>query len=122
MVVDLRLVVVDDNSFVLGALTGVLSRDGIEVVGVATNSADAITVVRSAHPDLVLVDVGLGVDDGFELAARLAAPDGGPPVVLMSSRSESDLRELVDGSPAIGFLTKSQLSAAALVDCYRRSR
>jgi DNA-binding NarL/FixJ family response regulator len=64
----------------------------------------------------VLVDVSLGEESGFELARRLV--DGqvppGPTVILISTRSEADLADLVALSPAAGFLSKSELSAVAI--------
>jgi CheY-like chemotaxis protein len=120
--VALRLVVIDDNRAFLRAATRLLEGEGQTVLGVASTGEDGVALVAAARPELVLLDVELGEDDGFDVARRIAALADGPPVLLISSRSETDLRELVSHSPAIGFLTKSQLSAAALGEYYRRSR
>jgi len=120
--VTLRLVVIDDNRAFLDAATRLLESEGLAVVGVASSGDEGIALVASTTADLVVLDVELGDDDGFDVARRIAATGQLPPVVLISSRSESDLREVLSDSPAIGFLTKSQLSAAALDECYRRSR
>jgi DNA-binding NarL/FixJ family response regulator len=57
----------------------------------------------------------LGQESGFELARRLAAADSGrPAVILISTLSEADFRELIEDAPVAGFVPKSQLSALAI--------
>ena len=63
----------------------------------------------------MLVDIELAGESGFDVARRLVEHDrDGPPVILVSTHAEEDLAELVDESPAIGFLPKASLSAAAI--------
>ena len=107
----IRCVIVDDNSAFLKAARRLLERQGVDVVGVATTSAEAVACIASTAPDVVLVDVGLGEESGFDLARRL---DGSTAVVLISTQSEADLEELVAETPAVGFVSKADLSASAL--------
>jgi DNA-binding NarL/FixJ family response regulator len=88
----------------------------LTVVGVASNSAEALRQVRSLGPDVILVDIGLGDESGFELARLLAQDDqaGGAEVILISAHAEADYAELIAESPAAGFLVKSELSARAI--------
>ncbi len=87
------------------------------MVGVASNSAEALRQARALRPDVILVDIGLGDESGFDLA-RLLARDGqgggGGEVILISARAETDCTELIAESPAAGFLVKSELSAQAI--------
>ncbi|MEW2513364.1 hypothetical protein [Streptomyces sp. NPDC046870] len=64
----------------------------------------------------MLVDVGLGAESGLELTRRLHGATGPspPPVVLVSNHAEEDYGELVQKSPAVGFLAKSGLSGGAI--------
>ncbi len=112
----LRLLIVDDNAQFLRAAQELLEQEGMTVVGIASTSAEALERVDALRPDVTLVDVDLGEESGFELARRLADARAGepPPVVLISTYAEQDLRELIDASPTVGFLSKSQLSAAAI--------
>jgi DNA-binding NarL/FixJ family response regulator len=67
------------------------------------------------RPEVVLVDVSLGEESGLELAGRLVADfDHGATIILISTRSESDLADLVAASGAAGFLSKAELSADAI--------
>jgi DNA-binding NarL/FixJ family response regulator len=70
--VPIRSLIVDDNPLFLEGATDLLNREGLDVVGVASTSAEAIRLVRELRPDVILVDVFLGDEDGFELARKLS--------------------------------------------------
>jgi CheY-like chemotaxis protein len=111
----LRCLLVDDNEAFLEAASLLLEREGVTVVGVASSIAEALRQARALRPDVILVDIGLGEESGFDLA-RLLAQDGrggqgvGAEVILISTGAEADYSELIDESPAAGFLAKSELS------------
>lgn len=117
----LRVLIVDDNRQFLAAASDVLERDGATVVGLASTSAEALRLTDELQPDVVLVDIDLGDESGFELAKRLAAAAGAR-VVLISVYPESELAELVAASPAVGFLSKSELSATTIANVLRNRR
>jgi DNA-binding NarL/FixJ family response regulator len=112
----LRCLIVDDSEQFLRAASSSLGRNGIAVVGTATSSATALDQVAKLRPNVVLVDVGLGDESGFDLTMRLvdAFPYLASRVVLISTRTEDDYGELVDASPAAGFIPKSELSPSAV--------
>ena len=86
------------------------------VVGVASSIAGALRQARALRPEVILVDIGLGDESGFDLA-RILAQDGqggGADVILISTGAEVDYRDLIDESPAAGFLPKPELSARAI--------
>lgn len=113
--VSVRCLIVDDNRAFLEASRTLLEREGLVVAGFASTSAAALRVVETLRPDVVLVDVSLGEESGFELARRLAVGDAhGAAVILISTHSEADLADLVAASPADGFLSKSELSGDAI--------
>ncbi len=73
-------------------------------------SPQALGQARALRPDLILVDIGLGDESGFDLARLLARDDLAAEVILISTGAEADYAELIDDSPAAGFLPKSDLS------------
>jgi CheY-like chemotaxis protein len=114
--VSIRCLLVDDNDAFLESASVLLQREGLTVVAVASNSAEALRQARALRPDVILVDIGLGEESGFDLA-RLLDQDGqggGAEVILISARAEADYAELIADSPAAGFLVKSDLSAQAI--------
>src|SRR4051812_22660958 len=104
----LTCLIVDDSPPFLDAARQLLADDGITVVGFAATSAQAVDEALARRPGVALVDVDLGTESGVDVAQRLARlPDGGPPVVLISAESGSELAELVDASGALGFVSKT---------------
>src|SRR6185437_9091127 len=91
--VPIRCVIVDDNSFFLDGAADLLRREGMDVVGIASNGVDAIRLVEELRPD----------------------------VTLVSTHSEEDLADLIAASPALGFVPKTRLSAKTILDTLERA-
>jgi DNA-binding NarL/FixJ family response regulator len=114
----MRCVIVDDNAFFLDTAADLLTREGLDVVGVASNAAEAIRLVTELQPDVTLVDVDLGEESGFDLTRDLHDLS---PVILVSTHAEEDLAQLIAESPALAFVPKARLSAQAIVDVLERA-
>ena len=112
----LRCLIVDDSPRFLDAARGLLERQGITVVGVATNGAEALERAEELQPDVTLLDIDLGGESGLELARRLHRESGPAPLrlILISTHAEQDYADLIAASPAVGFLPKTALSAGAI--------
>jgi CheY-like chemotaxis protein len=111
----LTCLIVDDSLEFFEAARQLLGDDGLTVVGFAATSDEAVDQASALHPDVALVDIDLGAERGFDVARRLAGlPGGGPPVILISAESGSELAELVDASAAHGFVSKTDLSGDAI--------
>jgi DNA-binding NarL/FixJ family response regulator len=108
--VQIRCLIVDDNEPFLGAARLLLEREGVAVVGVATTSAEALRLEGELRPDVVLVDIRLGEESGFDLARRLSGT-----VILISTHVQSEYAEEVAASPAAGFIPKARLSASEVL-------
>ena len=81
----------------------------------ASSSQEALLCAEELRPDVALVDVYLGDESGFEVARRLVEANGARgPVILISTYPESEFADLLADSPAVGFLSKSQLSRRAI--------
>ena len=120
--VSLRCLIVDDNALFLEGAADLLRREGLDVIGVASNSAQAIQLVSELRPDVTLVDIDLGDEDGFELAQQLSdISAASSKVILVSTHAEEDLAHLIEGSPALGFIAKARLSAQAIRDTLERA-
>ncbi len=111
-----RMLVVDDHEGFRAVARALLESEGLRVVGEAGDGRRAVAAARQLAPDLVLLDVHLPDLDGFEVSRLLALLPIPPVVVLTSSRSVADLRRRIDDSPVAGFVTKDQLSSAALLE------
>ena len=111
-----RCLLVDDNEAFLQTASVLLEREGVTVAGVASSIAHALGQARALRPDLILVDIGLGGESGFDLARLLARDTHGAAadVILISTAAEADYADLIQASPAAGFLAKSDLSLRSI--------
>ena len=109
------VLIVDDHAGFRASARRLLEAEGYEVIGEAVDGAGAVDAASLLSPDLVLLDVALPDFDGFEVARRLTATPGGPQIVLTSSRDWSALPDLVVSCGARGFVSKADLSGAALM-------
>ena len=102
----LRLVLIEDHAALREGLELLLGRDGCEVVGAAGTAAEGQRLVQDLAPDVALVDIRLGDDDGIDLTRRLLAQDAERRIVLYTGSSDEDL--LFDGldSGAQGYALK----------------
>jgi DNA-binding NarL/FixJ family response regulator len=108
-----RCLIVDDDDGFLDVARDLLEREQIDVVGVATNSAIAIRLMASARPDVMLIDVNLGDESGFDLVDSISGADGPPTLILISTYTLDDYLDLpVPGAAA--FVRKSDLSGTAI--------
>jgi len=106
----MRFLIVDDSQDFLSSARRLLDSQGVEVVGVATSSSEAIPLVRQLEPDIALIDVDLGDEDGIALARELkrVAPD--TRTILISAHALDDL-DLTDAGADVAFLHKAELGA-----------
>jgi CheY-like chemotaxis protein len=112
----MRCLIVDDSADFADAARGLLECQGVSVVGVASTVAEALRYFEELRPDVTLVDINLGGESGFEVAEQLHR-GGGPtplPVILISTHAAQDFADMIETSTAVGFLSKSSLSAAAI--------
>ena len=116
------VLIVDDHPSFRATARLLLEVEGYDVVGEARDGREAIAQSNLLHPDLVLLDVNLPDMDGFQVASRLTAGNGGatpPAVILISSRDSSDFGSLVADSGARGFIPKADLSGDSLAALLR---
>jgi CheY-like chemotaxis protein len=114
----MRCVIVDDSADFVDAARRLLEHDGVTVVGAASTSAEALRCFEELRPDVILVDVNLGGESGFELAEQLhrSGLPTSPPVILISTHAEQDFADMIATSPAIGFVAKINLTPDAIRD------
>ncbi len=113
------LLIVDDHAGFRRIARMLLEQAGFEVIGETATSAAATSAVRALHPDVMLLDVQLPDISGFETAKALQAEERPPRIVLISSRTAADYAGAIEGSPALGFITKSELTGPRLTALLR---
>lgn len=107
----MRCLVIDDNVSFLMAMRYLLERDGVEVLGMASTGGEAVECAGRLRPDVILLDVRLGNESGFDIAERLkATADWRPAIILVSTHAEDELAGRMPADRSLGFLEKTQVS------------
>lgn len=117
----IRLLVVDDHPVVRAGMVAVLGEEpDLDVVGEASNGAEALALVPRLTPDVVLMDLRMPVLDGAEATARLRSmPDAPHVLVLTTYDTDADIVRAVEAG-ARGYLLKDA-PTAVLTDAIRRA-
>jgi CheY-like chemotaxis protein len=111
----LSCLIVDDNASFLEEAAALLRREGLVVAGFASTMDEALERARELQPDVALVDIFLGSENGFEVARRLVEAFGARlSVILISTHAEGDFADLIEEAPVAGFVAKSELSRPAI--------
>ncbi|MGA8208547.1 MAG: response regulator transcription factor [Nocardioidaceae bacterium] len=102
-----RVVLVDDHALVRSGLAQLIGgAPDLEVVGEASDGAQAVEVVRAARPDVVVMDLQMPRVDGVEATRRILAEDLGCEVVVLTSFSDSPRIVAALDAGAVGYLLK----------------
>lgn len=111
----LRCLIVDDSNRFLEVAVSLLEGEGVTVAGVASTIAEALRQAQELLPDVILVDITIGSESGFDLARRLAEKGSGAATVIMiSTHEEAEFTDLIEEAPVAGFVPKAELSASAI--------
>jgi CheY-like chemotaxis protein len=114
--VTVRCLIVDASDRFLQAARAMLEREGIDVVGVASTSGQALQRVSELRPDAALIAIRLGEESGVDLAGQLAGTGSAkrPEVILTSALTGADFGDMIAAWPCLGYLRKSDLSGDAV--------
>ena len=110
-----RVLVVDDHPLVREGLAArIAAQPDLEVCGEATDIDEAMAMVRSTHPALLIVDLALKASSGLDLIKRIAAIPGGPKMLVVSAYDESLFAERALRAGAHGYIHKQELQGSVI--------
>jgi DNA-binding NarL/FixJ family response regulator len=109
------LLVVDDHPLLRRGLIALIeSEPGLAAHGAVGTRVAALEAIRKRPPDLVIVDLALGDEDGLDLVKEIKARHPGIPSLVLSVHDETVYAERALGAGALGYVTKQQLDETLL--------
>ena len=101
----MRVVIAEDDFLVSVEIERILKSKGCEIVGKASNGNEALELVKSLHPDVVLMDIKMPELDGLE-ASRLIQESCPTPVVVLTAHETEDFLEKASSVGVGAYLVK----------------
>ncbi len=108
-----RVVIAEDQGVTQLQLRKILVSVGCIVVGSAANGSEAVEIVLSTQPDLVIMDVEMPEMDGLEATRRVLKGFNGC-IVIMTAYSEPELVQKAFAAGAFGYVVKPVTSASLI--------
>ncbi len=106
MSMQLRVILADDHSLVRSGVRSLLQASGIEVVAEAGTGREALELTTAHSPDLVLLDVAMGSENGIEAARAIRRTRPETKIIMLSMHAEPQyVRESVSAG-ASGYVLK----------------
>lgn len=104
---NIRVMLVDDHDLIRYGLRRLLEdQSGIEVVDEASSGEQALEKIRTAKPDVVLMDINMPGIGGFEATSRMCQTHPECRVIVLTVHSEGPLPKRILEAGAVGYLTK----------------
>ncbi len=86
-----RVLVVDDLSFMRMVQKDILSGNGYDVVGEASDGLEAVEMYESLKPDIVLMDITMPKMNGLDAVNRILAADPQAKIIICSALGQQKL-------------------------------
>jgi DNA-binding NarL/FixJ family response regulator len=104
----IRVLIADDEALVRGGFRMIVeAQPDMEVVGEAGNGSEALDLVRSLRPDVVLMDIRMPVLDGLEATRRILVDHDAPRVLVLTTFDLDEYVYEAMKTGASGFLLKA---------------
>jgi len=100
------VLVADDHAGVRAALAAVLDLIGLEVVGQATDGAEAVALAKALVPDLVVMDLSMPVLNGLDATRLLRDALPATPVVVFTAFASDELEAAAHAAGAAAYVVK----------------
>jgi DNA-binding NarL/FixJ family response regulator len=112
------LLIVDDHPILRLGLTALIeSEPGLAVHAAVGTSADALDAIRKRQPDLVIVDLALGGEDGLDLVKEIKARYPKVPSIVLSMHDEEVYAERALSAGALGYVAKHDNTMLDAIRC-----
>ena len=120
-----QVVLADDDVLLREGVASLLARSGFEVVGQAANSTELLALVRSARPELAVIDIRMPpghATEGLQAARVIRDELPDTAIIVLSAHVEvNEAMDLLASGERLGYLLKSRVTdMAEFIDTVKR--
>lgn len=110
----LRILIVDDHRVVRAGLRMLIEAQGMQVVGLAGNRAEAVELATREQPDLILLDLDLAGEDGLSFLPELKAAAANSRVLVLTGIRDQEVHRRAMKLGAVGVVLKDQATEVVI--------
>ncbi len=115
-----RILIIEDEEIVREGLSLLIAQQaGFSVIGKASTVEDAVTIARQEHPDVALLDIKLGNDDGIDCLSELQFVSPETRVVILTGMSDIESHYAAVSNGAMGIVRKME-GSETLINAIRK--
>ncbi len=103
---NIRILVVDDSSFMRNLIKGTLVKEGYEIVGEAQDGAEAVELYKKFKPDVVTMDITMEKMNGIEAVKKIMEFDPDAKIIMVSALGQEDFVKEAIKNGAADFIVK----------------
>src|SRR5258707_9293859 len=103
----LRILLADDHQIVREGISGLLTKEGFDVVAEVDSGREAVRIAREHAPDIVLIDISMPDLNGIEATKQIRAENRKIKVIGLSMHSDKRFIAKMLGAGATGYLRKN---------------
>lgn len=107
----IRVVLADDHALVRQGLKSLLEREGFQVVAEASDGHEALQLVRSLRPDIVILDISMPVLNGLDAAREISRSSPNTKTILLTQHDEEQYLSDALEAGVKGYVLKSQVAS-----------
>ena len=115
----IRVVIADDHQVVLDGFMARLELESeISVIGTASNGLEAVEIVKTLRPDVVLMDISMPIMNGIDATNQIKEEDSEAKVLMLTMHNNREYIMKVMQSGAVGYMLK-EISAEKMVQAIK---
>jgi DNA-binding NarL/FixJ family response regulator len=111
-----RILIIDNHPLVRRGLRALINGEpDLIVCAEAATQRDALAAIAAARPDLTIVDLSLGHDDGLRLVREIRSHHAGPRILVLTMHDSPQYAEDAFAAGADGYVTKQEMTEMLLI-------
>ena len=103
----MKILIVDDHELIRSGLANLLAQHKYDVVAEAATSSQALALINTHKPEIVLVDINLWSSSGIDLINEMKKSGSKSKFVVLTMQDDNQTLESAKEAGAIAFITKS---------------